>query len=251
MNDRSPKFTWKNFDGKIKLFTFSSDVNQQSRERDWNPYKSKLSAALFNGLDIVPFNTSAKIFMIDEFSDNTYIHLNDIVNSSSEIIFHKISEKYKKILQIFEDENKLFDLLYIDFKSQISVSQISDFHKILKKSGFIFIFLTSTQNEIRSFKELSNWWSEKTKNEKINIFQDMGIPLNDFDMKFMLDSNFEKFSKIWQDNITLNLSKNNTSFVKKQIALINNSESSSFQLIEEVNLLNFFDNTLLVFQKIE
>ena len=79
----------------------------------------------------------------------------------------------------------------------------------------------------------------------------MGIPLNDFDMKFMLDSNFEKFSKIWQDNITLNLSKNNTSFVKKQIALINNSESSSLQLIEEVNLLNFFDNTLLVFQKIE
>ena len=79
----------------------------------------------------------------------------------------------------------------------------------------------------------------------------MGIPLNDFDMKFMLDSNFEKFSKIWQDNITLNLSKDNTSFVKKQIALINNSESSSLQLIEEVNLLNFFDNTLLVFQKIE
>ena len=251
MNDRSPKFTWKNFDGKIKLFTFSSDVNQQSRERDWNPYKSKLSAALFNGLEIVPFNTSTKILMIDEFSDNTYIHLNDIVNSSSEIIFHKNSEKYKKIVQTFEDENKLFDLLYIDLKSQISVSQISDFHKILKKSGFIFIFLTSTQNEIRSFKELSNWWSEKTKNEKINIFQDMGIPLNDFDMKFMLDSNFEKFSKIWQDNITLNLSKNNTSFVKKQIALINNSESSSLQLIEEVNLLNFFDNTLLVFQKIE
>ena len=79
----------------------------------------------------------------------------------------------------------------------------------------------------------------------------MGIPLNDFDMKFMLDSNFEKFSKIWQDNITLNLSKDNTSFVKKQIALINNSESSSLQLIEEVNLLNFFDSTLLVFQKIE
>ena len=79
----------------------------------------------------------------------------------------------------------------------------------------------------------------------------MGITLNDFDMKFMLDSNFEKFSKIWQDNITLNLSKDYTSFVKKQIALINNSESSSLQLIEEVNLLNFFDNTLLVFQKIE
>ena len=140
MNDRSSKFTWKNFNGKIKLFTFSSDGNQQSKERDWNPYKSKLSAALFIGLEIVPFNASTKIFIIDEFSDNTYIHLNDIVNSSSEIIFHKSSEKYKKIVQTFEDENKLFDLLYIDFKSQILVSQILDFHKILKKSDLFSFF---------------------------------------------------------------------------------------------------------------
>ena len=251
MNDRSPKFTWKNFDGKIKLFTFPLDNTQQIKERDWNPYKSKLSAAMFNGLEIVPFNTSTKIFMIDEFSDNTHIHLIDIVNSSSQIIFHKNSEKSKKIVQSLEDGNKLFDLVYLDLKSQIYVSQISEFHKILKKSGFIFIFLTSAKNEIRYFKELSNWWDEKTENEKINIFQDMGIPLNDFDMKIMLDSNFENFSKIWQDNITLNLSKDNTSFIKKQITLINNSESSSLQLIEEVNLLNFFDSTLLVFQKIE
>ena len=66
---------------------------------------------------------------------------------------------------------------------------------------------------------------------------------------FDVDSNGNRTNGVLET--FANLSKNNTSFVKKQIALINNSESSSLQLIEEVNLLNFFDNTLLVFQKIE
>ena len=77
----------------------------------------------------------------------------------------------------------------------------------------------------------------------------MGIPLNNSDMKMMLSSNFIDFSKIWQDNISLNLTKENISYVGKQIEFIINNEKTSLKLIEEVNLLNFFDSTLLIFQK--
>ena len=65
----------------------------------------------------------------------------------------------------------------------------------------------------------------------------------------MLLSKFIKFSKVWQDNIALNMSKNNYFIIKNQIDLINNNNAFSFKLVEEVNLSSFFESTLFIFQK--
>jgi len=53
------------------------------------------------------------------------------------------------------------------------------------------------------------------------------------------------------------MSKNNYLIIKNQIGLLNNNNNNnnnnafSFKLIEEVNLSNFFESTLFIFQKIE
>ena len=77
----------------------------------------------------------------------------------------------------------------------------------------------------------------------------MGIPLTDEEMKNMLLTKFENFSKIWQDNIELNLSKDNNSLIKNEINSIIDDNEISMNLVEEVNLLNFFDSKLLLLQK--
>jgi hypothetical protein len=77
----------------------------------------------------------------------------------------------------------------------------------------------------------------------------MGISLNKDETKTMLLSKFIKFSKVWQDNIALNMSKNNYLVIKNQIDLLKNNNAFSFKLVEEVNLSNFFESTLFIFQK--
>lgn len=246
--EENKKIRWENIEGKIKLSTFSITSERKIQKHDWNPFTSKLAAGLFNGLEIFPFTLNSNIFMIDEFSTNTLTHLQNIVDSSNKIQFFNSFKINPEIEQVKKKINS-FDIIYFDLKSNNSILKIIDFEKILKKSGFFIIILNSSKHEISSSKELSNWWDKKSEKEKLNIFQNMGIPLNNSDMKMMLSSNFIDFSKIWQDNISLNLTKENISYVGKQIEFIINNEKTSLKLIEEVNLLNFFDSTLLIFQK--
>ena len=45
------------------------------------------------------------------------------------------------------------------------------------------------------------------------------------------------------------MSKNNYLVIKNQINLLKNNNAFSFKLVEEVNLSNFFESTLFIFQK--
>ena len=47
------------------------------------------------------------------------------------------------------------------------------------------------------------------------------------------------------------MSKNNYLIIKNQIDSLNNNNAFSFKLVEEINLSNFFESTLFIFQKIE
>jgi len=252
MKQANTKILWKNLNGKIKLHTIYSTNSKKNQERNWSPFLSKLSAALFNGLEVFPFRDSSQIFFLEESPTTTLTHIRDLVDSSSQIINHKFTEKNLEIN--YEDNNGIesFDVMYFDLGTiKNPIDKIIDYQKLLKKFGFLIIVLNSLENEIISSKELSNWWDIKNESEKQKIFQDMGIPLNKDETKIMLLSKFIKFSKVWQDNIALNMSKNNYFIIKNQIDLINNNNAFSFKLVEEVNLSNFFESTLFVFQKIE
>ena len=250
MKQTNTKILWKNFNGKIKLYTIYPTSSKKNQERNWSPFLSKLSAALFNGLEVFPFRNNSKIFFLEESRTTTLTHIHDLVDSSSQIISHKLNEKNLEINYADKNGIESFDVMYFDSGTiKNPIAKIVDYQKLLKKFGFLIIVLNSLENEIISYKELSNWWDIKNESEKQKIFQDMGISLNKDETKTMLLSKFIKFSKVWQDNIALNMSKNNYLVIKNQIDLLKNNNAFSFKLVEEVNLSSFFESTLFVFQK--
>ena len=251
MNKNNSKIIWKDYNGKKKLFTIiPKPENQKNQYRNWNPFYSKLSAALFNGLEVFPFRNNSKIFFLEESRTTTLTHIHDLVDSSSQIISHKLNEKNLEINYADKNGIESFDVMYFDSGTiKNPIAKIVDYQKLLKKFGFLIIVLNSLENEIISYKELSNWWDIKNESEKQKIFQDMEISLNKDETKTMLLSKFIKFSKVWQDNIALNISKNNHLVIKNQINLLKNNNAFSFKLVEEVNLSNFFESTLFIFQK--
>ena len=187
---------------------------------------------------------------MEESRTTTLTHIHDLVDSSSQIISHKLNEKNLEINYADKNGIESFDVMYFDSGTiKNPIAKIVDYQKLLKKFGFLIIVLNSLENEIISYKELSNWWDIKNESEKQKIFQDMGISLNKDETKTMLLSKFIKFSKVWQDNIALNISKNNHLVIKNQINLLKNNNAFSFKLVEEVNLSNFFESTLFIFQK--
>ena len=232
---------WEFHNGRIKLYI----INQKSNNTQkifWNPYLNKLSAALINGLQIFPFKNSLKILIFDEFSNKSYTHLKELVDSSQITFF----DDFKQIDKI-QEKNELFDVIYIDLKDDIS-SNIFNFEKLLKNNGFLFLVFNHVEKKLTSEKEFSNLWNKKNDLEKQKFFEKMGITLNTSDMTIMLTSKYENFSTRWKDNIKLNYSKD-TSLISSLINTIVNSQSYSLEFIEEVNLLNFFNSKILVFQK--
>ena len=90
-------------------------VKYKSKEyRSWNPYRSKLAAAILNGLKI-EIKTDSKILYLGAATGTTVSHISDIVEgglifaveNSPVTVKHLInlSEKRKNIIPILEDAN--------------------------------------------------------------------------------------------------------------------------------------------------
>lgn len=243
MNQTNLKILWENYGGKKKLYTLMTN-NKEIQHRYWNPFISKLAASLFNGMEIFPFNLNSKILFSEKFASSTLIHLTDIVDSEKMIFTMKHDVKNNNF------ENKKFDVIYFDMMNNENIyNQILNYERTLKPSGFLIFIITfsNMEQEILSKQSLSDWWKSKTFEEKLNFFDNMGIPLTHEKKLKVKSSKFSEFSQSWQNNITLvkNSTKNDFSF-KNQIDKILNNTESSFQFIQEINLSDFFKNCMLI-----
>jgi len=99
LNTSNSGLLWSNFNGIRKLFTEKSPATKLSEKRLvlWNPYTSKLAAALFNGMEIFPIQPTSKIFYHDDYSVITLEHISNIISSEGVVYFLKNIEN-KKIL---------------------------------------------------------------------------------------------------------------------------------------------------------
>ena len=202
LNKNNSRIIWENHNGRKKLYTITSESKNQYR--DWSPFDSKLSAALFNGLEIFPFKPSSKIFYSNDSSDTTLNHLFDIIDSIGMIYIQKSSVKIKNsknVVMIDNEKNNTvdkhngkerFDAIYLDITNNQNLeAEILDHETNLKNLGFVIIIFHSD-------------------------------------------------------------SKTNDSSFKNQINNIINHSALSLQLIQEVNLADFFKNNMMVvLQKME
>ncbi len=154
------------FKKKDKLFTENLEcckgikvyneklVNYKGNEfRSWNPYRSKLAAAILNGLKI-EIKLNSKILYLGAATGTTVSHISDIIKKgpifsveSSPVAVKKLiqlSEKRNNVIPILADANhpdryssivSSVDLIYQDI-SQRNQSEIfiSNVNKFLKKN---------------------------------------------------------------------------------------------------------------------
>ena len=206
LNKNNSKIIWENHNGRKKLFTIiPKSENQKNQYRNWNPFYSKLAAALFNGLEIFPFKPNSKIFYSDNTSNTTLSHLLDIIDSKDVIYLLKNnSTKIKNLKNVViidevknnilhnHDQKDTFDIIYLDIMNNENLqTQILNHATTLKKLGFLIIILNS-------------------------------------------------------------ISKINDPLFRNQINGIIAKPSSSLKLIQEINLSDFFKNSMMIIlQKIE
>ena len=146
MNINNSGLLWKNFIGNKQLFTENNSVSNTSERHlsRWNPYTSKLAAALFSGMEIFPINPTSKVFYLDDYSTTTLEHLTNIISSDGLVDFSKDTENLdttnfvklkEKINVVYFDssEGKKLDLIIKNCKI------------ILKKNGFLILILNNKE----------------------------------------------------------------------------------------------------------
>ena len=158
LNENNSKIIWKDYNGKKRLFTIiPKPENQKTQYRNWNPFYSKLAAALFNGLEIFPFKSDSKIFYSDNSSNTTLNHLLDIIDSKGMIYLQKnnaakiknlknvvIIDQEKNSTLFNHDRKETFDVIYLDMTiSENLQTQILNHEMTLKNLGFLIIILNS------------------------------------------------------------------------------------------------------------
>jgi len=153
--------------------------------REWTPTRSKMAAAILNGLKESSIKEGIKILYLGASTGTTSSHLSDIVEQKgiiyavefSERVFRKLlslAEKRKNIAPIFADARKIeeyqwveeVDVIYVDIadpqESEIAIRNAEEF---LKKGGYIFIAIKSQSIDVtRNPKEI--YEEERNKLEK-------------------------------------------------------------------------------------
>ena len=139
----------------LKVYNEKLVKYKENEFRSWNPYRSKLAAAILNGLSI-KIKPNSKVLYLGAATGTTVSHISDILwqglvysIESSPIAIKdliQVSKKRKNIIPILEDANHpdryssivpIVDIVYQDI-SQRNQAEIfiDNIKRYLKKNGF-------------------------------------------------------------------------------------------------------------------
>ncbi|MGQ9469783.1 MAG: fibrillarin-like rRNA/tRNA 2'-O-methyltransferase [Nitrososphaerales archaeon] len=177
-------------------------VDKGIEYRLWDPFRSKLSAAIIKGLKILPFKEGSKILYLGASTGTTASHISDIIGEKGVIFCVEVSPRVarelmercvkhrKNMIPIIEDARKhenyhsIFgkvDLVYCDIaqpdQTDIAIANCKHF---LKKNGHILLAVKSrsidvTKKPSKVFKE------EEEKLERAGFKVEQVIELEPFD----------------------------------------------------------------------
>jgi len=167
------QIVWKNFSGTREIFT----KNKKTSNLDfWNPYKSKIAAAIFNGLEIFPFKENIKIFYhTDDLLDETNLHFSNILESNGKI-FTKNDELNIKTGSL--------DIFFIDIHDdEYILDSINRSSNLLKTHGFL-IFSTSIISKSQNSDNHVNFLIRQMKQKKFSLIQE--VNLSDYFREYIL-----------------------------------------------------------------
>ena len=148
---------------------------------EWNPYKSKLAAAIRNGLQILPIIKNSKVVCINPLEESTILHISNIVGSGGSVFvidvnknkksfLNKLVNTHKNIIPIYDTVDELsfsssitgkVDALYVDIPESEQIETIVEkYGSLLKNEGFLMLIAKKDDNAIIE-NDIAGWMAEQ------------------------------------------------------------------------------------------
>ena len=148
---------------------------------EWNPYKSKLAAAIRNGLQILPIIKNSKVVCINPLEESTILHISNIVGSGGSVFvidvdknkksfLNKLVNTHKNIIPIYDTVDELsfsssitgkVDALYVDIPESEQIETIVEkYGSLLKNEGFLMLIAKKDDDAILE-NDLVGWMAEQ------------------------------------------------------------------------------------------
>lgn len=174
-------FFWIQVEGEKKLATQNLVPGNQvyneklvqhkgSEYRIWNPFRSKLAAAIMNDLKNFPFNQKSDILYLGVSTGTTISHISDIVNQGGTIFgiehasrvardfLDRVASHRKNIVPIIQDARrpeeffsvyKKVDIVYVDIAQpdQTNIA-IENCRLYLKSGGYLFLVIKTRSIDV-------------------------------------------------------------------------------------------------------
>jgi len=172
---------WFQIDGEKKLATENLVPKNQvyneklvkikgTEYRIWNPFRSKLAAAIMNGLRVFPFMQKSSVLYLGVSTGTTISHISDIVGQNG-IIFgvehtsrvardflDRVASHRKNIIPIIQDARKpqeyfsvfkKVDVTYVDIAQpdQTDIA-IANCKMYLKSNGYLFLVIKTRSIDV-------------------------------------------------------------------------------------------------------
>lgn len=188
MEEDNQAFFWIRSDGEKKLATENLVVgNQVYKEkliskkgieyRLWDPFRSKLAAAIMNGLEVFPFKNKSSVLYLGASTGTTVSHISDIVGPSGMIFgvehtsrvarefLDRVASHRKNIIPILQDARRpkeyvgafgKVDVVYADIaqadQTDIALENCKTY---LKKNGyFVLVIKIRSIDAIKASKRI-------------------------------------------------------------------------------------------------
>ena len=174
-------FFWIQVEGERKLATQNlvpgnqvyNEKLVQSKEieyRIWNPFRSKLAAAIMNDLKNFPFNQKSDVLYLGVSTGTTISHISDIANQGGTIFgiehasrvardfLDRVASHRKNIVPIIQDARrpeeffsvyKKVDIVYVDIAQpdQTNIA-IENCRLYLKSGGYLFLVIKTRSIDV-------------------------------------------------------------------------------------------------------
>ena len=181
LEEGNQRFFWIKSEGVNKLATENLvEGNQVYKEklitkkriqyRLWEPFRSKLAAAIMNGLETFPFQNKSSVLYLGVSTGTTISHISDIVGPSG-IIFgvehasrvardflDRVASYRKNIIPILQDARKpkeyfsvfgKVDVVYVDIaqpdQTEIAIANCKMY---LKNNGYLFLVIKTRSIDV-------------------------------------------------------------------------------------------------------
>ena len=162
--------------------------SKENKYRIWKPYRSKLAAAIINGIEIFPILKKSKILYYDTFMENTVNHISDIIGMDGKIFIPKnyvhsnflqnINSNVTNILIINDIKKSTIDnvdVLYVDALDKNFLDIVINSKVHLKNDGYLMLVIKT--DEI--FENKSSSGQQKDRYKKIkslfSIIQEINL----------------------------------------------------------------------------